>query len=103
MKKEIETVFFSDYHNQFENFEIETQTLEARILRAFATLTQREVEVLTRHFGLFGYNPETYKEIALTIPNAVNWKMGISIEAARVIEEKALRKLRHPARRHFFE
>jgi len=106
---ENETVFFSDAeqhllaYSQFEDFEIAKQTLDARIARAFATLTQREIEVLTRHFGLFGYSTETYKEIALKIPNAVNGKMGISVEAARMIEIKALRKLRRPARRHFFE
>lgn len=29
--------------------------------------------------------------------------IGIDVETVRVIEAKALRKLRHPLRRHFFE
>ena len=109
MKKQAEVVFFSDCeqhllsYNQFENFKLDCENLENRILRAFETLTQREVEVLSRRFGLFDYEPETLKEIGFTVQNAIDGNIGIDVETVRVIEAKALRKLRHPARRHFFE
>lgn len=109
MKKQVEVVFFSDCeqhllsYNHFENFKLDCENLENRILRAFETLTQREVEVLSRRFGLFDCEPETLKEIGFTVQNAINGNIGIDVETVRVIEAKALRKLRHPTRRHFFE
>ena len=109
MKKEIETVFFSDCeqhllsYNQFDNFQLSRESLENRILRAFETLTQREVEVLILHFGLFGHEAQTHQEIGLNARNLDSGKIGITQQRIRQIEAKALRKLRHPARRHFFE
>ena len=103
MKKQIEVVFFSNYHNQFDNFEINRESLENRILRAFETLTQREVEVLILRFGLFGHKAQTFKEIGSNACNLDSGKIGITQERIRQIEAKAIRKLRHPVRRHFFE
>lgn len=109
MKKEIEAVFFSDCeqhllsYNQFENFQLSCESLENRILRAFETLTQREVEVLILRFGLFGHEAQTLKEIGLNACNVDSGKIGITQERIKQIEQKAIRKLRHPARRHFFE
>ena len=103
MKKEIEVVFFSNHHNQFDNFQLNRESLENRILRAFETLTQIEVEVLILRFGLFGHKAQTSKEIGLNAHNIDSGKIGITQERVRQIEAKAIRKLRHPVRRHFFE
>lgn len=103
MKKQVETVFFSNYHNQFDNFQLNRESLENRILRAFETLTQIEVEVLILRFGLFGHKTQTFKEIGLNACNVDSGKIGITRTRIRQIEENALRKLRHPLRRHFFE
>lgn len=109
MKKEIETVFFSDCeqhllsYNQFDNFQFDCENLESRILKAFESLTQREVEVLILHFGLFGHKVQTHQEIGLNACNVDSCKIGVTRTRIRQIEAKALRKLRHPARRHFFE
>lgn len=103
MKKQIEAVFFSNYHNQFENFEINRESLESRILRAFETLTQREVEVLILRLGLFGHKAQTFKEIGVNACNVASEKIGVARTRIRQIQEKALIKLRYPLRRHFFE
>ena len=109
MKKQVELVFFSDCeqhllsYNQFDNFQLNRESLENRILRAFETLTQREVEVLILRFGLFGHKAQTFKEIGLNDCNVHSGKIGVTGMRIKQIQEKALRKLRHPARRHFFE
>ena len=103
MKKQVEAVFFSDYHNQFDNFEINRESLENRLLRAFETLTQREVEVLILRFGLFGHKAQTFEKIGLNACNVDSGKIGVTRTRIRQIQEKAIRKLRHPIRRHFFE
>ena len=109
MKKQVEAVFFSDCeqhllsYNQFDNFEINRESLESRILRAFETLTQREVEVLILRFGLFGHKAQTFEKIGLNACNVDSGKIGVTRTRIRQIQEKAIRKLRHPVRRHFFE
>ena len=109
MKKQVELVFFSDCeqhllsYNQFENFQLSCESLENRPLRAFETLTQREVEVLILRFGLFGHKAQTFEKIGLNACNIDSGKIGITRTRIRQIEENALRKLRHPLRRHFFE
>lgn len=109
MKNQAEIVFFADCeqhllsYNQFENFKFDCESLENRILRAFENLTQKEVEVLTLHFGLFGHEKQTLKEIGLNAFNSNSNTVGITQSRTRQIQEKALRKLRHPARKHFFE
>ncbi|MBZ5592785.1 MAG: sigma-70 family RNA polymerase sigma factor [Acidobacteriia bacterium] len=54
-------------------------------------LSPRERSVLRRRFGLDGSRPETLERISRTF--------DITRERIRQIEEKALKKLRHPARR----
>lgn len=109
MKKQVEVVFFSDCeqhllsYNQFANFSFDSESLENRILRAFETLTQREVEVLILRFGLFGHKAQTFEEIGSNACNVDSGKIGVTRTRIRQIEAKALRKLRHPLRRHFFE
>ena len=103
MKKQVEMVFFSNYHNQFEDFKFDRENLENKILRAFETLTQREVEVLILRFGLFGHKAQSFEKIGLNACNIGSGKIGVTRTRIRQIEAKALRKLRHPLRRHFFE
>lgn len=109
IKNQVEIVFFADCeqhllsYNQFDNFKFDCESLENRILRAFEELTQREVEVLTLHFGLFEHEEQTLKEIGLNMWSVQNKKIGVCQQTIRAIQEKALRKLRHPAKKHFFE
>src|ERR1035441_4190764 len=59
--------------------------------RTLSKLSPRERSVLRRRFGLDGKRPETLEKISRTF--------DITRERIRQIEEKALKKLRHPARR----
>jgi RNA polymerase primary sigma factor len=59
--------------------------------RVLSQLSPRERSVLRRRFGLDGKRPETLEKISRTF--------DITRERIRQIEEKALKKLRHPARR----
>lgn len=54
----------------------------------FNVLDLRELYVITKHFGLDGDEPQKLATIGTTL--------GLSREAARQIEAKALAKLRHP-------
>lgn len=54
------------------------------------TLSDREKNVLILRFGLDDGRPRTLEEIG--------GKMGVTRERIRQIEEKALKKLRHPSR-----
>ena len=55
------------------------------------TLEDRESEVLRLHFGMGKDDPMTLEEIGR--------KFSLTKERVRQIKEKALSKLRHPARR----
>jgi RNA polymerase primary sigma factor len=59
--------------------------------RVLSQLSPRERSVLRRRFGLDGKRPETLEKISRTF--------DITRERIRQVEEKALKKLRHPARR----
>jgi len=54
-------------------------------------LSPRECTILRRRFGLDGARPETLEKISVTF--------HLTRERIRQIEDKALRKLRHPSRR----
>lgn len=54
------------------------------------TLTERERDVLERRFGLHDDSPRTLEEISVVY--------GVTRERIRQIEDKALRRLRHPSR-----
>ena len=58
--------------------------------RALSTLTPREARILRLRFGLHDGHTYTLKEIGL--------KFGLTRERIRQIEQKALRRLRHPRR-----
>ena len=64
--------------------------LKQEIGRAMYQLSDGEARVLRMYYGLGGHEPMTLEEIGLTV--------GRTRERVRQIKEKALQKLRHPAR-----
>ncbi|MBU2591849.1 MAG: RNA polymerase sigma factor RpoD [Patescibacteria group bacterium] len=71
------------------------ELLRESIEEALETLDPREAEVLTLRFGLSGGDPKTLEEVGKIF--------GVTRERIRQIEAKAIRKLRHPARRRGLE
>jgi len=65
-------------------------SLRREVQRALATLTRREADVITRHFGLNGQAARTLEE--------VGEEFGLTRERARQIKEKAIRRLQHTSR-----
>jgi RNA polymerase primary sigma factor len=65
-------------------------SLRREVQRALSTLTRREADVLTRHFGLNGQAARTLEE--------VGEEFGLTRERARQIKEKAIRRLQHTSR-----
>jgi len=65
-------------------------SLKDNIKKALDALTQREAVVLKMHFGIGTCSEHTLEEVGR--------ELGVSRERIRQIEEKALRKLRHPGR-----
>jgi RNA polymerase primary sigma factor len=72
-----------------ENF-IESLDLSKQTQRLLSTLTPREEKILRMRFGIGEKTDYTLEEVGKTF--------GISRERVRQIEERALRKLRHPLR-----
>ncbi|MDX9981459.1 MAG: RNA polymerase sigma factor RpoD/SigA [Lentisphaeria bacterium] len=75
-------------------------TMAGRVLRdavglALTTLDERERRILTLHYGLDGSEPKTLREVSL--------EFKLTSERIRQIEFGALRKLRHPVRRRYFD
>jgi len=64
--------------------------LKAEISSAMHALTEGEARVLKMYYGLGGHEPMTLEEIGAYV--------GRTRERVRQIKEKALQKLRHPAR-----
>ena len=60
------------------------------ILRCMETLSSRGAKVLAMRYGLSGDSPKTLEEIGQVL--------GVTRERVRQIEEKELRRLRHPSR-----
>lgn len=71
------------------------QALEFEMKRVLATLTPREEKVLRLRFG-FGSGSSVQGDTRTL--EEVGLEFGLTRERIRQIEEKALRKLRHPAR-----
>jgi RNA polymerase primary sigma factor len=62
---------------------------------ALTTLDERERRILTLHYGLDGSEPKTLREVSV--------EFRLTSERIRQIEFGALRKLRHPVRRRYFD
>lgn len=71
------------------------ELLRESIEDALEALDPREAEVLSLRFGLNGGDPKTLEEVGKIF--------GVTRERIRQIEAKAIRKLRHPARRKGLE
>jgi RNA polymerase primary sigma factor len=65
-------------------------SLRQEVQRALSTLTRREADVITFHFGLNGHAALTLEEIGE--------KFSLTRERVRQIKEKAIRRLRHTTR-----
>jgi len=82
-----------EHHAPFE--EAAANFLRETIDEALRTLAPREREILILHYGLDGGDQQTYEQVSRNF--------GLSGERIRQIEFTALRKLRHPTRRKYFE
>lgn len=69
---------------------LSSDELKAVILNAMHSLTEGEARVLKMYYGLDGHEPMTLEKIGAYV--------GRTRERVRQIKEKALQKLRHPAR-----
>ena len=69
---------------------LSSDELKAEISSAMHALTEGEARVLKMYYGLNGHEPMTLEEIGAYV--------GRTRERVRQIKEKALQKLRHPAR-----
>ena len=82
--------FIVDEKSESAEDKINEQERHNTLIKAIETLTPREQEVIYRRFGLNGYRTYTLDEIGN--------EFGVTRERVRQIEQKALRKLRHPSR-----
>jgi RNA polymerase primary sigma factor len=87
--------FISDHVTDSPAEAMAGAVLREAIDLAMGTLDQRERRILNLHFGLDGGEPKTLREVSL--------EFGLTSERIRQIEFGALRKLRHPTRRQFFD
>ncbi len=69
--------------------------MKEAMYKALDTLGEREREILILHFGLNDQTPLTLEQISK--------RYDLTSERIRQIEKTALRKLRHPAKRKFFD
>lgn len=65
-------------------------SLRREVQRALSTLTLREADVITLHFGLNGHAARTLEEIGE--------QFALTRERVRQIKEKAIRRLQHTTR-----
>ncbi|WP_046247084.1 sigma-70 family RNA polymerase sigma factor [Hymenobacter terrenus] len=65
-------------------------SLRREVQRALSTLTMREADVVTLHFGLNGHTARTLEEIGE--------QFSLTRERVRQIKEKAIRRLKHTTR-----
>lgn len=87
--------FIADDETNAPEYEIARVMLREAVDDAMNTLDAREREVLTLRFGLDGEDPRTFE--------VISQRFNLSSERIRQIEFKALKKLRHPTRRKFFD
>ena len=76
-------------------FNSDDQHSAERIEEVMKTLTEREEKVIIMRFGINGAKRASLEEVAK--------EFNVTRERIRQIEAKALRKLRHPARKIYFQ
>ena len=74
---------------------VSNNELSGICIEALNTLTEKEKFVLMNRFGFDGTGAKTLEEVGKML--------GVTRERIRQIENKAIRKLRHPTRRKLFE
>lgn len=74
---------------------VELEELNKQILILLSLLTPKEAEIIKMRFGIGREQPMTLEEIGVIY--------GVTRERIRQIENKALRKLKHPSRRKVIE
>ncbi|MBW3003091.1 sigma-70 family RNA polymerase sigma factor [Candidatus Woesearchaeota archaeon] len=72
------------------NHEIEHRQLQKEVAESISDLNDSEKTVIVHRYGLFGKKQMTLEQ--------VGHKLGVTRERVRQIQDKALRKLRHPSR-----
>lgn len=70
--------------------ELHQEEISKKIKGVLETLDEREVEIISMRFGLNGSRPQTLDE--------VGQHFGLTKERIRQLENRAMSKLRHPAR-----
>ena len=82
---------FEEYDNTTSPADATSNTLLAEALtEILGTLTEREADVLRMRFGMYDGRTHTLEEVGQIF--------GVTRERIRQIENKAIRKLRHPSR-----
>lgn len=79
-------------NSQVPDAELMVDSLKTEIQRLLRTLTYREAEVITLHYGLEGNPPMTLEELGE--------RLSLTRERVRQIKEKATRRLRYCSRSH---
>ena len=82
--------FIQDQRMPIPAEEVDRQMLQEQMGEVLQTLTDREEQVLRMRFGIGGEEPHTLEEVGQTF--------HVTRERIRQIEEKAIRKLKHPTR-----
>ena len=87
--------FIQDRREHSPDENVAMKILKEAVFSALDTLKEREREVLVLHFGLGRDDAMTLEQISR--------RFGLTRERIRQIELSALRKLRHPTRKQFFD
>ena len=75
--------------------EMDIQYLREELIKVLGTLKEREEKIISERYGLYDGERKSIEEVAKQI--------GVTSCRIRQIEEKALRKLRHPSRAIFLK